>query len=48
MDRLTETEAFSTVVDQGGFTVAARKMGISNLPFRNIFPVLKHDLVRDC
>ena len=29
MDRLTETEAFATVVDQGGFTVAARKMGIS-------------------
>jgi DNA-binding transcriptional LysR family regulator len=29
MDRLTEMEAFSTVVDQGGFTDAARKMGIS-------------------
>lgn len=29
MDCLTETEAFTTVVDQGGFTVAARKMGIS-------------------
>ena len=28
MDRLTETEAFATVVDQGGFTVVARKMGI--------------------
>jgi hypothetical protein len=28
MDCLTETEAFATVVDQGGFTVAARKMGI--------------------
>jgi DNA-binding transcriptional LysR family regulator len=29
MDRLTEMEAFATVVDQGGFTDAARKMGIS-------------------
>lgn len=29
MDRLTEMEAFTTVVDQGGFTDAARKMGIS-------------------
>ena len=29
MDRLTEMEAFSTVVDQGCFTDAARKMGIS-------------------
>ena len=29
MDRLTEMEAFATVVDQGGFTAAARKLGIS-------------------
>lgn len=29
MDRLAEMEAFATVVDQGGFTDAARKMGIS-------------------
>ena len=29
MDRLTEMEAFATVVNQGGFTDAARKMGIS-------------------
>jgi DNA-binding transcriptional LysR family regulator len=29
MDRLTEMEAFASVVDQGGFTDAARKMGIS-------------------
>jgi DNA-binding transcriptional LysR family regulator len=29
MDRLTEMQAFATVVDQGGFTDAARRMGIS-------------------
>jgi len=29
MDRLTEMEAFATVVDQGGFTDAAKRMGIS-------------------
>ena len=29
MDRLTEMEAFATVVDQGGFTDVAKKMGIS-------------------
>ena len=29
MDRLTEMEAFATVVDQGGFTDAAKKTGIS-------------------
>lgn len=29
MDRLMEMEAFATVVDQGGFTDAAKKMGIS-------------------
>ena len=29
MDRLTEMEAFATVVDQGGFTDAARKLGVS-------------------
>jgi DNA-binding transcriptional LysR family regulator len=29
MDRLTEMEAFATVVDQGGFTDAAKHMGIS-------------------
>ena len=29
MDRLIEMEAFATMVDQGGFTDAARKMGIS-------------------
>ena len=29
IDRLTEMEAFATVVDQGGFTDAAKKMGIS-------------------
>jgi DNA-binding transcriptional LysR family regulator len=36
MDRLTEMEAFATVVAQGGVTDAARKMGISKSP------VLKH------
>jgi len=36
MDHLTEMEAFATVVDQGGFTDAARKMGISKSA------VLKH------
>ena len=29
MDRLTEMEAFVQVVDHGGFTDAARKMGLS-------------------
>ena len=29
MDRLTEMEAFAAVVDQGGFTDAARKLGVS-------------------
>ena len=29
MDRLTEMEAFIAVVDQGGFTDAARKLGLS-------------------
>jgi DNA-binding transcriptional LysR family regulator len=29
MDRLTEMEAFATVVDQGGFTDAARRLGLS-------------------
>lgn len=29
MDRLMEMEAFASVVDQGGFTDAARKMGVS-------------------
>ncbi len=29
MDRLTEMEAFASVVDMGGFTDAARKMGLS-------------------
>lgn len=29
MDRLTEMEAFANVVDQGGFTDAAKKMGLS-------------------
>lgn len=29
MNRLTEMEAFATVVDQSGFTDAAKKMGIS-------------------
>ena len=29
MDRLSEMEAFATVVDQGGFTDAARRLGIS-------------------
>ncbi|RMD48018.1 MAG: LysR family transcriptional regulator [Alphaproteobacteria bacterium] len=29
MDRLTEMEAFATVVDMGGFTDAARKLGVS-------------------
>ena len=29
MYRLTEMEAFTTVVNQGGFTDAAKKMGIS-------------------
>src|SRR5690554_728379 len=29
MNRLTEMEAFATVVDQGGFTDAARKLGVS-------------------
>ena len=29
MDRLTEMEAFASVVDLGGFTDAARKLGLS-------------------
>jgi DNA-binding transcriptional LysR family regulator len=29
MDRLTEMEAFASVVDNGGFTEAARKLGVS-------------------
>ena len=29
MDRLTEMEAFVQVVDHGGFTEAARKLGLS-------------------
>jgi DNA-binding transcriptional LysR family regulator len=29
MDQLTEMEAFATVVDQGGFTNAAKKLGLS-------------------
>lgn len=29
MDRLTEMEAFTTVVEQGGFTGAAKKLGVS-------------------
>ena len=29
MDRLSEMEAFATVVDQGGFTDAAKKLGLS-------------------
>ncbi|MFT7026823.1 MAG: DNA-binding transcriptional LysR family regulator, partial [Paracoccaceae bacterium] len=29
MDRLTEMQAFVTVVDQGGFTDAARKLSVS-------------------
>ena len=29
MNRLIEMEAFANVIDQGGFTDAARKMGIS-------------------
>ena len=29
MDRMTEMEAFAAVVDQGGFTDAAKKMGVS-------------------
>ena len=37
MDRLTEMEAFATVVDQGGFTDAARKMGISKCRFETYF-----------
>mgnify|MGYP006103826579 CR=1 FL=1 len=31
MDRLTEMQAFATVVDQGGFADAADKMGVSSL-----------------
>ena len=31
MDRLSEMEAFATVVDQGGFTDAARKLGVSKI-----------------
>lgn len=29
MDRLSEMEAFATVVEQGGFTDAAKKLGLS-------------------
>ena len=29
MDRLTEMESFASVVDLGGFTDAARKIGLS-------------------
>ena len=48
MDRLTEMEAFATVVDQVGFTDAARKMGISKSAVSKQISVLKHDLGRDC
>jgi DNA-binding transcriptional LysR family regulator len=38
MDRLTEMEIFITVVDQGGFTNAGRKMGLSkSLVSRHIY-----------
>ena len=46
MDRLTEMEAFATVVDQGGFTDAAKKMGVSNLRFQSMYPAWKPDLAR--
>ena len=39
MDRLLEMEAFATVVDQGGFTDAAKKLGLSKLRFLNMSPV---------
>ena len=41
MDRLTEMEAFVTVVDQGGFTDAAKKWGSQNLRFQSMYPALK-------
>ncbi|MEC8292443.1 MAG: LysR family transcriptional regulator, partial [Pseudomonadota bacterium] len=44
MDRLTEMEAFATVVDQGGFTDAARKMGISKSAVSKHVSSLEHRL----
>jgi len=41
MDRLTEMEAFATVVDQGGFTDAAKKMGISkSAVWKLVLPIM--------
>ena len=48
MDRLTEMEAFATVVDQGGLTDAARKMGISKSAVSKHIPSLETRLVLDC
>ena len=44
MDRLTEMEAFAMVVDQGGFTDAARKMGISKSAVSKHVSSLEHRL----
>ena len=41
MDRLTEMEAFATVVDQGGFTDAAKRWGFQNPLSPSTFPRLK-------
>ena len=35
MDRLMEMEAFAKVVDNGGFTDAAKKMGLSKSAVSN-------------
>ena len=48
MDRLTEMEAFATVVDQGGFTDAAKKMGISKSAVSKHVSALEARLGRDC
>jgi DNA-binding MarR family transcriptional regulator len=48
MDRLTEMEAFATVVDQGGFTDAAKKLGISKSAVSKHVSSLEARLVRDC
>jgi len=44
MDRLTEMEAFANVVDQGGFTDAAKKMGISKSAVSKHVSSLEHRL----
>ena len=46
MDRLSEMEAFATVVDQGGFTDAAKKLGLSKSAISKHYLILKRVLGR--